>query len=285
MKTIIHKDRRHGFILSEADLRRIGQTIIEAAQKIESGENIEHKLRIHVSLEDGTILELASVDDVIQLDNSGQHQIEYLSMAAGAKPDEEGEGKWWVRVSFEKVQEYYSSRRPILFQVRSDSRDWAVLTITELALRIDKVRRINFGRILANPVLPVLVLAMGVLLFLGVAGFASGATTSFSEVESLYATGKLTNPIEAMILLEKIRIESGRFTLQMLFVLVCVLGVLSLGVPAMGRLITTPCVFYIGEEIETHNKRRRIHSIVWVTCILAVATGVLSSYISNSLGF
>ena len=289
MKTLIRKRYKSGFFLSEPDLRRLYQIMVDAAIKL-SPEKFESSF--YVRLENGTILELSTIDEVLALDNTEQRSIEFLYVAVGQSkkhaPDEEYEDHtdWALSVRFEKVAEYWAPQPSILVDVRGTSRDWVVLAAGELDERVRSISRIAWPRVLARPHLPLLIL---LTCFLAI---AIGLLTIprplpvYSQLETLYQAGKITNPVEALLILEKARASRAPvdFILVYAFGFVATFAALALSIPRIARIASTPYVFYWGDYSAVYQRRRGFAFIVWTVVVLGIVVGVASSYVSKRLG-
>jgi hypothetical protein len=282
MKTAIQKQYEDGFLLSEQDVRRLYQIMVDAAEKVSPAA---HQTEIHARLENGSIYELGSVDEVISADNTGQRSIEYLSICLlpTHHPDEQD---WRLLIKFQRPRNRFHYITPISIQVEGTSRDWVVLAASELDERARIVRRTNLTRLFNKPYMPAILLIA--CIFLGALFLISfpKPTPAYAELERLYQAGKVLNPIEAMLILEKAKSSTARidsFSMYVLALLIAALT-LSLGIPKLAQWLSSPYVFYWGDGMIAHQRKRNFVFIVWTVVVLGVFVGVLSSYISKSLG-
>jgi hypothetical protein len=93
MKTEARKSFRHGFNLTEQELRRIVDTISQQFSRVAPSA----QLKFEAKLRNGTLVESSSVDDVLSFENVDSRQIVRLELDVR---DSEPSPKWLVHIQF-----------------------------------------------------------------------------------------------------------------------------------------------------------------------------------------
>jgi hypothetical protein len=289
MQTKIRKQYTDGFHLAEQDVRRLHQLVADCAAK-KSLEN-RSSIKIFTRLSDGSILELRTVDELLSLDNAAEKLIDFLSISAQAElgpetEEDEPVEQWAIIVKFNRPTGAYANQYSIQTEVVGASRDWVVLTAATINDRVNLARRRNLHVLLSHPFVPVIVL----LIFFGVGIVALVGNLApadhHSQLEALYKAGKLANPVEALIALEKLKADrrSADSFLFGLFAILAAAALTSAIIPRLTRWLSEPYVFYWGDYITLYQKRRGLNNVLWSVVVLGAVVGVLSSYLSKLLG-
>lgn len=292
METQIRKEHRFGFKLSEQDVRRIHQVMLAGANRICSSDDIQTVT--NVRLVNGTVLALESIDDVLSLENSGQRAVEewFLKLSPRRNPaNQDGERKrpdaWRVAVRFIATDPSLSAEISVESEVIGTSRDWVVLVAGELEERLQKVRRISWPSVLAKPYISTVLLLASVL---AVAFFylnfgQAQQQPAYEKLEALRASGEMTDPIAALIFLEKERakrLPAGFLSaITTVVVLATMLGII---LPIVVKQWCPGHVFYWGENVAVVDRRRNVMMLVWTVIVLGLIVGVASTYLSKLLG-
>ena len=289
MKTAIARQYGEGFLLTEQDLRRIYQIMVDAAAKQQEQKVVSY---FYVRLQNGTILEPSSLEDVLSQENVGERLIEclYFSVGPHAKEEEDSqpdaEAKWKLLAKFERQSSRYEQRPPIVTEVRGESRDWVVLAAGEIEERVKSTRRAAFSRWLTSSSTPILILLSLLAITLILVLSLPKPPPAYLELEKLYQTGKVANPIEALLILEKARQNRPLADSFPFYVLAGLLlaALTSLGVPFLARKYGTPYVFLWGEYVAAYQRRRTAVFVLWTVVVLGIVVGVVSAYIAKALG-
>lgn len=194
---------------------------------------------------------------------------------------------WHIYAKFQRAEEFYRPSWAILLEVRGKSRDWVVLTASELEDRASTIRKFSAAKVLQTPfaqlaILLVCMLAGAAALIL----LAPKPTPVFAAVEQLYSAGKLTNPIEAMILLEKERAGRGRgeSILGYMLAFLMLAAATSFGLPRLAKALASPHIFYWGDYMAAYKRRKGYVSVVWTVVVLGIVVGLSSTYLAKFLG-
>jgi hypothetical protein len=214
------KTFKHGFVLTEAELRRIVDNISEQFQKLGETPSITYKM----TFRNGVIADTNSLDEVLSQENIGSGQIISLGIRyREAEPEDitalddtkmlHGTSVLlqFIDVDVEEEPGYLAIR----FLIRGQSRDWVFVTSTILEERVTKIKRFAPNQIsskgpsgalfrFAIPLLVMLSLVAGV--FTSIRDMSK--THPGTILEESWKSGKVKDPIEAIIMAEKLRDEA-----------------------------------------------------------------------------
>lgn len=242
MKTVLKKPFSVGFSLTEQELRRIHNTMVQQ-MKIKSKNTISSFFELRYK--NGVRAEKATLDEIIADNNSGEWEIQELKMNLVSK-NRLLETK--IEIEFrvpppppskESTQRPYS----IQYDIVGDERDWVYLTSSQLDDRIANLKQ--------HPLFEFLIFALAlsvVLLFVSIATFAP--------------TSKILLPLGCKI--------GGLFVSAAL--VICFLTVLY-GFRSYN--------FCWGDYLKIYNDRRTVAKYVINGIIVALALGIMGSIITN----
>lgn len=289
MQTAIRKRYTDGFTLTEQDIRKFHQLLQDAAVKI-SGPG-QSTSNIYVRTADGTIAEIKNIEELLSLDNSGEKRIDYVRLAIKSKQREEEEYPdptaeyWSAEVRFVRPEDNYERGTSMQIDVVGSSRDWVVLTAASLTERVRLIRHNSMTKALAQPYVPILVLmaalAIGFVLF----SLYFRSPPPYEHLEALYKAGKVSNPIEAIIIIERSR--AGK-SLEIIFFgmlsLLAMAAAVSAALPRVARWLWESHVFLWGDYVAIHRRKRNSANVFWTVVVLGLLVGVLSTYLSKAIG-
>ena len=135
MATKLNKRHSYGFSLTEPELRRIVNEVKEQFEKI----NIIPSTEIYtVEFMNGTVSEILSLTDILNLENHGQVQIVSLEIKL---QDVEDKPSTSVIVKFIDIESTDSGKYDsISYSVYGNIRDWVFVTNSMLQERIEKIK-------------------------------------------------------------------------------------------------------------------------------------------------
>lgn len=263
----------------------------EAAAKL---NDPKEKSYFYVRTESGTIYEFDTIDEVFAIDNIGSKAITFLFVSVGNSShkrnssDAEADNEWGISIRFERLTEkHYSNAPSIQLQVTGQSRDWVVLTASELEERIKLAHKFAPSRYLNHPAMPYFSLFMLLAFVVGLIILIPSPEPPHVILEKMRAEGKIKDAVDAIIQAEKLK-EPNRAArdaiLNLALVSLVVMGLLVGFFPRISRIIGRPYVFLWGEYISIHQRRRAVESTIWVVVILGVIVGVISTWASRLIG-
>ena len=125
-KTEVPISFRHGFVLSEQELRRISSACREQLVKA-GGETVTESYVAH--LKDHSVIESEAIEDVLSLENGGHKEIVRLELNFDSEPNK-------IELRFKDAHQDSKSWESIGFDITSSDRDWAFLTASDLEDRV-----------------------------------------------------------------------------------------------------------------------------------------------------
>lgn len=262
IKTSIHKYFSTGFVLNEADLRRLHQIMLSAAAKLQDANEQSY---FHVRTEDGTVYKFDAIDEIFSLDNIGQRVVVFLYMSVGnsqkiSESDaQDKEKEWKISVRYEVLTvEHYSHEDCIQLHVIGQTRDWVVLTAGELEDRIKLTHRFSFVRYITHSAAPYVVLFLSLAMAVGFFILMPSADSIHIKLEALRADGKIKDAVDAIIAVERLK-EPNKVVrdaiLHWIFVGLIGSAVLVVALPKLAKIIGHPYVFLWGEYVALHQRR------------------------------
>lgn len=275
--THIPRKYKHGFILTEQELRKIVDTSVERVQK----NNSSVVFNIVVTLDDHSVVETDNIDDVFSLENAGLKCLKLISIKIHSESKED-----FIYLSFEDVNESNDTWNSIKLDVYSSDRDWGFLTTSELEDRIIRVKFFSFSHWWDQSVWTHVLMGLFTIFLLWI--FNSHFVPDMDKSASLrlaYEAGDFKNTIEALIFLEERReARSGYWYLGFLLVIILAPIFLTKLIGWLSKVVYKPYVFHWGDEISRHDKRMTLIKGFNIVIILGVVVSVLAAFISKIIG-
>lgn len=273
MRTEIDHQYKWGFFLSEQELRRVAQSAEEHAAKVgtHTGTKITAKLK------DGSLIESENLDDILGLENGGQKAVIRLTLQfddGQEKPDSS------IIVRFEDGVANHKSWDSVSVSVIGESRAAVFVAAADLDDRVKKTRTRAWPYLITRPLFMILPLLFGMILVLVTSNFFSPVISAVDQLEQEYTAGRVSNPIEALILLERLKATPSikRFTTSILIPFLTP-WLLFLAIFTLAPKLTYSYVFYWGDAIARYNKRLSLGRTFWVVIILGVIVTVIGGLI------
>lgn len=281
MRTEISKSFSWGFVATEQDFRRLIQTAIDHLLK--PGDAALDTSKYQVKLKDGSVFETSALDDVFQLENAGNKLIREVSChLSSSHPG----GGCTIEVGLKDGAASEKNWNSATYRVSGDTRDWAFVAASELDERLKRMKVVAWEAIFAKKWTALLFMFSAMIIALVGATYLKPPDTTHAQLEALYTAGKFTNPIEAIIALEKIK--ATRSEIQLLLPLVSMWG--SLFVVFFGGGFLLPKLspsynFCWGEYSAQYGKRIRLRNGLFSLVALSLVVSVLANFVSKKLGF
>src|SRR2546421_4538514 len=121
MRTEIRKPFSHGFVLTEQELRRIYDTMLQQIERITKQDTVVTTFELKFKNE--VVAEKASLDEIISENNSGKWEIQELRVTLSRKSQVQ-ENQIRIEFRVPPAPKLYS----IYYYVLGDERDWVYLT-------------------------------------------------------------------------------------------------------------------------------------------------------------
>lgn len=290
MNTLIRKQHRFGFFVAEHDIRRVHQLMNEAAAKVTLGDAF--KTHIEVRLVNGTVLVLSSIDELLALENGGQRSVDELCLCVHSPrvrefPDDAGDTpQWLISLTFRTISRLSHYEYSVASEVRGTSRDWVLLVASEIEERVQKLRRIAWQRALERPYVAMFIMVLALFIIGFTISAYEPAVPIHAQLDSLYKAGRITDPVQALVFIEKSRAlrPLGNFLMQMSLAVGLVFG-LAFGLPKLAEVSGSSYVFYWGDAIAAYDRRRSAAFIFWTVVVLGLLVGLGSTYLGKQFGW
>lgn len=282
MKTENQRSYNTGFVLTEPELRRIHQLIIEQFQR-HLGSSANIKVSYEIRYRNGSISEPNSLDTIIAQENIGSSAITRLGIRF---TDDNNPFLYDVTLRFINLdlEEYGSTS--ISYTVIGNDRDWVFIVKSLLDERIKRIKcfRIysqdNFFRFFFA-----IFFSSFLLTIVALPDSKFQELNKLKLIEQNYKNGKFKNPIEALIEIEKYKIDANYSSMPMN-------SMVGVGIILALIIIVFATVYYCfpsynfcwGEYIAFKKRKENIGKFIIVTVIFSLLLGVITNYISARLG-
>jgi hypothetical protein len=280
------KGYRHGFVLTEAELRRFVDTAAEQFGKLQDSNHPE--ITFELKYKNGVVAEKASIDEVLSQENIGSSQIVRLNakFISKEKPDD-------IQMSFEFIDVDHEDEAGLIairHMVRGDSRDWVFVTSALLEERVAKIKRFidphflkrnRIGRMGFFLFFPIL---MGLITFFIINLVVPQEEKPSLILERAWRNGEVKDPIEAIILLEKSKeTKEPRFDFHRLRRFIIVFGGIILfigGIALLGKYYPL-YNFCWGDYIEVFQHKESVRKFVFVVLLIGIIVSFVGGVLAN----
>jgi hypothetical protein len=286
----------HGFVLTEPELRRIVGSISEQFQKLSPPKGFS--VTYTMTYRNGVVADTDSLDDVLSEENAGSGRIVRLRIEF---EDREAtvlfpKAETSIMVEFIDADAEDEPRSAaVRFLIRGKSRDWVFVTSTILEERITKIRRFSVNQlsgpgpwgIFSRWMLPVLVGFVMIFVFT-ILPIRSVRGTTSSALEDAWKSGKLKDPVEAIIMAERLRdraFDRAFFSSGFLLPLALLLGS-GLVLAGIGVFVTRYYPVYNfcwGDYLEVFQRKESVRKFVLVVIVLGILISLTGSILASHL--
>lgn len=193
---------KHGFILTESDVRRLIDTVIQQLQKTTDAQLSPPKFRI--TFRSGVVSDVGALDDVLAQENSGSKKIIRLNYTQHTSEHNPSS----ISLEFINADEDDEPDAVSLrYHILGHDRDWVFVTSSLLDERFEKVRRFapnqlgsrTVSRAVAFILFP---LAMILGLFFSLPS-SKGKPTPSERLEHAWSEGNIKDTVSAIIFIER----------------------------------------------------------------------------------
>lgn len=271
--------------MTEPELRRIHQLIIEQFQR-HLGSSANIKVSYEIRYRNGSISEPNSLDTIISQENIGSSAITRLKIRF---TDDNNPSLYNVTLRFTNT-DLEKLEIPIFYTILGNDRDWVFIITSLLDERIKRIRRFSINRdsILMAPIigLPTLAVTLSLSSLILSGNSNSQELNKLKIIEQNYKSGKFKNPIEALIEIEKYKLDTNNISrptssvatgfLLALVLIIIVCYTVHYCFPSYN--------FCWGEYVSFKKRRENIGKFIILTVILGLVLGVIGNYISARLG-
>lgn len=280
MRTEISKSFSWGFVATEQDFRRLIQTAVDHLLK-PSGAALANS-KYEVKLKDGSVFETAALDDVFQLENAGNKLIREVSCHLSS--DHPG-GRCTIDLELKDGAANEKNWDSAAYRVSGDTRDWAFVAASELDERLKRMKVVAWEAIFAKKWTAMLVMFVAMIIALVGASYLKPPDTTHAQLQVLYSAGKLANPIEAIIALERIKATRSEIEIMLpVLAMWAVLFIVFFGGGFLLPRLSPSYNFCWGEYTAQYGKRIRLRNALFSLVVLSLAVSVLANFVSKKLG-
>lgn len=278
-----------GFLLNEQELKRITDIISEQFDKLGS----ENKAKFNYTIKNfnGLVEETENIDYILKSENLGNSQIIELKISAISDNSDNA-----ITLNFSNNQsERNAEEKAIRYTIKSEDRDWAIISSSLIDDRLTKISKKNFALTFVRKLLLISIS----IIMIGMVTYLSMITNTRKDID--YHTLKVINGIEhsinkgqnidtlkSILAIEKSKLSPlNDLSLSKYLVLFFIpFMVLTLFLEDLKKIINKyfpTRIFYWGDYIEKYNKmisrRNMIIGFIFVTIIISLLINLFSNYI------
>lgn len=280
MHTEITKNYRWGFALTEQDLRRTAQVAHDSFNKISGGGSPDFSMRI--KLKDGSIVNTTTFDDLFALENSGDKLIHEISLHWELVDNEVTQK---IGIEYQNGAENIGSWTSISYIVYGATRDWAFVTASEIDERVKRTKLISWQSIFASKWVLMVWMLIGMFATLILATYLAPREQYHVELERLYASGQIKDPIVALIKLEQMKSQRNlSVTIYPLIAMYAMMGILFATLVWVMPRISPGYNFCWGDYMQVYERSKRLRSAIWTLIVLATLVSIAANFFSKKLG-
>lgn len=284
MKTENERHYSIGFVLTEQELRRIHQLIIDQLHK-HFGSTVSVKVLYEIKYRNGSTSEPNSLDTIFAQENIGSLTITRLKITF---TDGNYPSLYNVSLGFTKADLEDNGRSSVFYRVIGNDRDWVFILTSLLDERINRIKRFSFAwsKDISFLAFAFFGLSLSVISVILSSSDSQGLTQSkLKIIEENYKNGRFKDPIEALIEIEKHKLPAENIEISFIhlmsiiaipFGLVFLLFMWSYFFPAYNLCW--------GEYINFKKRRESMGKFLFSGIVIALTISITANYISALLG-
>ncbi len=276
-QTHIPRKYRHGFVLTEQDLRKLITVSTDQIKK----RNTTCKTEFKCILKDHTTIDTKNIDDFFSIENSGLQSIITIKGKIFSEDEKET-----IYINFHDINRDENSYYSIQLDIFTEDRDWAFVTTADIEDRISRIKYFDFSLWWNNSIFSHIFIGLVTIFCLWY--FNTHFSPSIEKSESLriaYESGKIQNSVEALIFLEEQKEDKSAYW-YLAFLVFISLGPITLSklIEWLAKIVSKPYVFCWNEEIKSHEKRTNFLKTISITVILGGIVSLVVAFIAAKLG-
>jgi len=277
MKTEVCNSFSHGFVLTEQELQRIHNLIIEQTQAVSDSIQTTYELKV----KNGSIVELDSLEELFLLDNIGATAIKRLKITIA---DKKNYSSYKTFLEFQDA-DFENTTESIKYRIVAKDRTWVSVTTSKLEERINRIRRFALNQLITNKFRYILLsitftVATMVVSFLVIKERHQSLLEPLTALESRWKNGEITDPVEAILLIEKAKIKSETDLLNIVpFVYLFLLPIPLVILVFTWQYCFPPYNFCWGEYLAVFDRRRNVGIFLIMAIIFVLAVVVIANCI------
>ncbi len=277
----------HCFLLSADDLRKLCELMISRINSVQNSTT--QNIHLEVEFKDGYVQQFNSVDEVLQIENEDSKKIELLNIEICDNNSPVPSYK--ILIKFQDCSNYYSDIS-ISYHIISEDPNWVFLTESQIKQKLSKIKIWRLKEFFDRGSSGFFAIVMSVLvLFIGFSNILSNNTKESSQIkqslESLeleYKNGKIKDPVQAIILLEKLKLKSNEQSIININY-GWITGIILIIIGIVASFYCFPAYnFYWGDYIKEYRKKTSIGYTILVVVLLGIVISVFSNWLSKKIG-
>ena len=290
----IHKDYQRPFLLEKTKLDRLMGVILD---RLAEHQDTTTRNDFEVFMTGPQRDEVASIEDVLKLDNSRQSRIQRILVTCSASTKGAARPEHEIQVDFDGTS---AAKTKITVSVRSDDTGWSNRALSEVE---EQIERTSFQDRPQRTVLALVSISvLSALLFMVLSPLSS--LNSFRSADVLWLRARDVDRVEQILKQDRTITDdemreiatrqlrnvlegattspAGGWTRHRFFVAGAALAVLACATYLMFRGYPS-AIFLWGDEIERYDKTVRTRRIVWNVIFGGVLAGLIASFLFTGL--
>jgi hypothetical protein len=286
MKTENTKDYSTGFVLTEQELRRIHNSLIEQFEKKFSSAT-DIKGIYEIKYKNGSVSNPNSLDAIFNQENIGSSGITRLKIKI---TDNNNPSLYEVTMQFTNLDvEEGRDLKPIFYIVIGHDRDWVSIVASLLDERINRIKRFSLNLSTRYQLL-IMMAALPFVMFPSaywqLSNRESQLLNQLNIIEENYKRGLLKDPIEALIQIEKLKLidKNEAWLLVSPFISVWTIPISISIIFSLGKYFFPAYNFCWGEYVNFKKGREKQGKFLIGGVLFTLFMSVVGNYISALLG-
>jgi hypothetical protein len=298
MRSEASKSLRSGFDLTEQELRRIYEALVQQMDRVITSEAPDLKTSFEIKFRNGVIAEPTNLNEILDLENIGSGKIERLKMRV-----EKGTEISKTRILLEFINidsDSETGNDAISYSIIGSDRDWVFITSSQLEERISRIKKFAPNQLLQKKRTALLSLQLFILLPLSLGMLMVAYVSSeyrknvlleqINAIESAWKSGQIKDPIEVVLEISKLQVthdpssplfnwEDNRWYILMIIAFGALLG--------LGLFWVYFFPFYNflwGDYVKVYEKKKAIGKFIIGGIILTLVISMIANYFSAILG-
>jgi hypothetical protein len=295
MRSEAKKSFEHGFNLTEEELRRIHDSLIQQMERV--CQDTQPISSFEVKFQNGVVANPENLEEILELENIGSAAIIRLQIKLQDRTERPNS---IIKLEFVNVDsDPEPGRDAISYTIEGDNRDWVFVTSSQTEERISRIKGLALRQVLqirglVAPVLFVValiaVLAVG-MFFVLPSYFADMRQAEIQAIDSLEARwkeGELTDLVEVICELQRVRSKS--FNASTLFQVLAGIYLVPIGLVLLFLILRGLAQFFPsynfiwGDYVRVYEKRKATGRFILVVIILGIIVGILGNLFTALLG-
>lgn len=285
MRTEISKTFERGFLLSEQELRRIHDTVVQHVARRLQPDEMSRMYEIKYA--NGGISHPSSIDEVLREENIGSKSIVRFGFVVSGKTPEHN---IYIRINFCNA-ERDSGSWSIKYDVVGGERDWVFVATSDLNERLNRILTLGSSEGWRKGLTSLMGISMAAALLYLVFGLRQNAATqsdALERIQQAWQKGELKDPVDAMLQLERARQLStkndytGSFPAMIAIPIILVaIQITSSPIGKIYAFLFPQYTFYWGEAVAEYDRRQRMTRLLLGTILGGTVLSILANLLTD----